>query len=102
MKEYTRFSDFSVSHHVLDGEKTKISSILNKEIIVLDFKVKKSRYETDRYCAVQFAYPEDENEHYIFFTGSGVIISMLEESKAEEHLPFITTVRKINKYFVLS
>ena len=102
MKEYARFSDFFTTQHVLDGEKTKITSILNKEIIILDFKVKKSRYETDRYCAVQFAYPEDENTHYVFFTGSGVIINMLEESKAEEHLPFLTTVRQINKYYVLS
>ena len=36
----------------------------------------------------------------IFFTGSGVVISMLE--KYEDKIPFITTVKKIDKYYTLT
>ena len=91
-----RFSDFaSDDERPLDGEKVRIDSILNKEIVISAFKVKMSKFKDhgDKY-------EETDERKRIFFTGSGVVIGMLE--KYEDKIPFITTVKKIDKYYTLT
>ena len=87
-----KFSDFaSEDEKPLDGEKVRIDSILNKEIVISAFKVKMSKFKDHgEKCATV----------RIFFTGSGVVIGMLE--KYEDKIPFITTVKKIDKYYTLT
>jgi hypothetical protein len=97
-----RFSDFAEKEEmVLDGEKVRIDSILNKEIIIHAFKVRQSKFERgcNKCATVQF-YEENDERKRIFFTGSSVIISMLE--KYSDKLPFITMVKKIDKYYTFS
>ncbi len=65
-----RFSDFAEEEKAIDGDKVKIESILNKEIRVTDYKVKKSKYaknNSEQCLTVQF---EIDGTKKIFFTGS--------------------------------
>lgn len=94
-----RFSDFAKPAG-LDGTKVKIEDILNKEILILGYKLRDSKYpnSNSRDCAtVQFSIPDTPGEKYIFFTGSSVLRDQLEEYK--EQLPFYTTVKKIDRYY---
>ena len=97
-----RFSDFAADDEKpLDGEKVRLDNLLNKEIIISAVKIKMSKFKDhgDKCATVQF-YEETDDRKRIFFTGSGVIINMLEKYKDE--IPFITTVKKIDKYYTLT
>jgi len=87
--------DFAEESKVFDGDKKKIDDILNQEILVLDFKVKNSKQKKDTlYVTIQFKFQE---ENFIIFSGSGVLIEQLEKYK--ENLPFYTVIKKIDKYY---
>ncbi len=75
-----------------------IGDVLNQEILIRDFKRGQSKFkENTRYTTVQF---EKEGEMHVLFTGSEVISDQLERYK--EHLPFVATIRKINRYYTLT
>jgi len=91
-----KFSDFS-KENVLDGEKMGIDNILNKEILILGYSIKNSRYSDNgngKYLTLQI---EKESKKYVIFTGSEVLIDQIEKYNSE--IPFLTTIRKINKYY---
>jgi len=95
-----RFSDFAKEQSRLDGDKVKLKDILNQEITVTGYKVKKSNYTKtsgEQYLTLQF---EINGEKKIFFTGSGVLIEQIE--RYADKIPFITTVIKIDKYYTFS
>lgn len=97
-----RFTDFAQEHVTLEGEKIKLDDVLNKEIVVLGFDTKPSRFPKEKnsqYLTLQFKYP-NKNEFFVIFTGSGVITDQLERYKDE--LPFLTTIKKVNRYYTLS
>lgn len=97
-----KFSDFAADDEKpLDGEKERIDNILNKEIVITAVRIKSSKFKDhgDKCATVQFCEETNERKR-IFFTGSGVIISMLE--KYADKIPFITTIKKIDKYYTLS
>ena len=95
------FSDFAVEEQALEGDKVKIESILNKEIIITRYKIRDSKYsDNNKMCvAVQF-YEPDSLEKRIFFTGSGVIQDLLV--KYNDNLPFKTVIKKIDRYFTFT
>lgn len=96
------FSDFAAPEELsFDGEKVRIDSLLNKPIILKKFKVRPSKYKdrSDRCATVQFSESENSSDK-IFFTGSNVIIDTLEKYKDE--LPFMTTIKKIERFYTLS
>jgi len=98
-QQYQQFKDFS-DEKALEGEKLKMDDILNKEILIKDFNIKKSRYsknETGMYLMLQF---ELNGETKVLFTGSDVLIKQLQKYK--EHIPFMAILKKINKYYTLS
>ena len=91
-----KFSDFAEEKFI--GEKIKISKVLNKEIKVLAFQVKKSKIEKgSTYAQIQI---ELHGELRVIFTNSTVLKEQLQRYK--EHLPFCTTIIKNNKYFSFS
>lgn len=97
-----RFGDFA-QEIALSGDKICIDKVLNQEICVIGFVEKQSKHKTkdnDLYCTVQFYFLDNELEKFVFFTGSVVIKNQLEKYK--DNLPFITTVKKINKYFTFT
>ena len=98
MAEYPRFSDFAEESKIFDGNKKKIEEILNREILVLDFKLKESKHHRDtQYVTIQF---KIDNMIYILFNGSRVLAAQLEKYK--DNLPFYTVIRKIDKYYTFT
>lgn len=98
MSEYPRFSDFAEESKSFEGDKKKIEDILNKEILIIDFKIKDSKQRRNSlYATIQFRM--DDNT-FIVFTGSTVLINQLEKYK--ENLPFFTVIKRIDKYYTLA
>lgn len=98
MAEYPRFSDFAEEAKVFEGDKKKIDEILNKEILVLDFKTKESKHHRDsQYTTIQFKL---DDANYILFNGSRVLAEQLEKYK--DNLPFYATIKKIEKYYTFT
>lgn len=91
-----RFSDFAEQEGPFEGKKRSINDILNLEILVLDFKLSKSKFKgkCDFYITIQFSI---DQEKYILFTGSKVLKDQLEKYK--EKLPFFAKIVKVDKYF---
>lgn len=107
MNKFSEFAD--TAHPLLDGKKISLDEIISKdnkagkEIVVLNFRVKNTKYDDAKnpHClTVQFAFPGKEDEHYIFFSGSSVLMDQLEAYK--EKLPFLTTVKRVGKYYTFS
>jgi len=93
MKKFSEFSD----EHILDGDKMKIDDVLNIEIKIIDSRLSKSKYIDKKCLTIQF---ELNNEKHVLFTGSEVLINLIEKYKNE--IPFETTIRKINKYYTFT
>ena len=102
MNKFSEFADTTISP-VMDGKKMTLDEVLNKEIHVLRYKVKKTKFAEAKNpdcLTVQFSFPEDENTRFVFFSGSSVLMQQLE--KYEDKLPFTATIKKIGKYFTFS
>jgi capsule polysaccharide modification protein KpsS len=96
--EYPRFSDFAEESKAFDGDKKKIDEILNKEILVIDFKLKESKHHRDtQYLTLQFKIGDTT---FIMFNGSSVLADQLEKYK--DNLPFYAVIKKIDKYYTFS
>ncbi len=95
-----RFSDFAEDDRPLAGEKVKIDSILNQEILITGCRLTDSKYSrsnSTRCLTVQF---EQNGEQHVFFTGSAVLMNQLDKYGGE--IPFLATVKKIERYYTLS
>ncbi|MBW2598538.1 MAG: hypothetical protein JRC60_00195 [Deltaproteobacteria bacterium] len=99
--EIKRFSDFAEEEGPLEGAKVKIDSILNQEIFVTGYKVKKSKYSkkgSGQCLTVQFETEEEGKK--IFFTGSSVLLDQVEKYGSE--IPFMAVIKKIDRYYTFS
>ena len=94
---YPRFGDFAGEEGPLDGEKKKLSEILDKEILVLAFRVGKSKFSDRNYVTIQY---ENDSTKYVVFTGSEVLMEQLKRHEA--NLPFYATIVKRFNYYSLS
>lgn len=98
MAEYPHFSDFAEETKSFEGDKKKISDILNQEILIIDFKVKDSKqHENTQYTTIQFKIDET---YYIAFTGSKILMEQIYKYK--DSIPFYTTIKKIDKYYTFT
>ena len=96
-EEYPKFSDFSEEDAGLEGDKKKIEDILNKEILLIGFRIGRSNYREKDYLTLQF---KNGGNDYIVFTGSEVLIKQAQ--KYEDKMPFHTTIKKISNYYTMS
>ena len=93
-----RFSDFASAEEVMTGEKVKIEEILDQEIKVLGCKVADSKFKAGtKVLTLQFSL---NGEKRVLFTGSNVLIEQAEKYKDE--MPFLTTIKKVDKFFTFS
>jgi hypothetical protein len=95
-----RFSDFADEDKPLDGEKRKLEQVLNMELVVTGERIRESKYREEgrrRYAQIQV---ELKGKRYVVFTGSEVLIGQLE--KYRDHIPFVATVKKIDRYYTFS
>ncbi|MDR2475419.1 MAG: hypothetical protein LBD45_06135 [Bacteroidales bacterium] len=102
MQKFSEFADTSISP-VMDGKKVSLDEILEKEINVLRYRIKKTKYSEAKNpdcLTVQFSYPENEEAHFVFFSGSSVLMQQLEKYK--DKLPFSAIIKKVGKYFTFS
>jgi len=91
-----KFGDFA-KETILDGTKIRIDDVINKEITILNHSIKTSKLKDGNYLTLQI---EKDDKKYVIFTGSLVLIDQIKKYKDE--IPFLTTIRKINKYYSLT
>ncbi len=93
-----RFSEFASEERQLEGDKVRLDDILNKEVAVSSFKISKSKYEgKGNYVTIQI---KDGDNTKVVFTGSEVLASQCEKYK--EYIPFLTTIKKIDRYYTFT
>jgi len=81
----------------MNGQKMKLKDIEGKEIEVLAYRMTDSKYNGGRCMTLQFKLG---GELYVAFTGSSVLQEQCEKYKDE--LPFMATIRKIQKYYTFT
>ena len=96
-EKYHCFSDFADTRPQFEGEKKKIVEILNKKILIINFRVGKSKYKGKKYLTLHF---EIEDKKYIAFTGSDVLTEQAQ-NYADEMLYF-TTIVQTNNYYTMT
>ncbi|MBC8401026.1 MAG: hypothetical protein H8E14_06015 [Candidatus Marinimicrobia bacterium] len=96
MKRFAEFAD----DKILDGSKIKIDDIINQEVEIIGHAIKTSKYpknKSGKYLTIQIRIDVD---NHVLFTGSDVLIEQFE--KYSDQIPFLATIRKINKYYSLT
>ena len=95
-----RFADFAQEEGPLDGEKVKLDSILNIEITITGYKVKKSKYGASNSGQCLTVHFEQQGKRKIFFTGLEVLMQQFE--KYGQEIPFVATIKRIDRYYTMS
>ena len=81
-----KFSDFAITDRVLDGEKVKLETILNQEILITGYKLRESKYRktnSEKCLMMQF---EMEGKRKVIFTGSAILIEQMEKYASSRDL----------------
>lgn len=100
MDRRKKFTDFAHEEVPLAGAKMKINNILNREIFVTGCRIKTSKFRengTSKCLTLQF---ELDDQKYVLFTGSSILIEQIE--KYHHEIPFVATIKKIDRYYTLS
>lgn len=94
-----KFSDFGIKseHKLFIGPKLKISKVLNKEIVVLNYEIKPSKFNGQCLC-LQI---EVNNAKHIVFSGSSVLMEVIKQINPE-NFPFTTTIIEENEHYEFS
>ena len=95
-----RFGDVYVSDRKsLDGTKLQLCDLINKEIIVVDYSLTKSKCKNTENClTIQFTYPDEPERMHVVFTSSMVLIKQIQQ--VEQHLPLVATIKSVHNYYV--
>ena len=96
------FKDFQIttSRIAFKGDKIKIDRILNREIIVHDFKIEKSKFEKASGKCLHLQIEIGQTKHVVF-TGSVNLMDQIEQVSREK-FPFRTTIIKESDRFEFS
>lgn len=95
------FKDFGIRlpNNIFTGDKVKINRILNKEIIIHDFKIEDSKFKPGTKCL--YLQIEEDQVKKVLFTGSTVLMASIQQVPREE-FPFKTTIIKERECFEFS
>lgn len=86
------FNELGVKSKNLTGDKIEIVEVLDKQIEVLDYRVKESKYSREGMClTLQIRY---QGKIWVIFTGSKVLLEEIESLKGEWEA-FTTTIIKV-------
>lgn len=96
-----QFKDLGITSSAKNfvGEKIKIERLLNKEIIVMAFRIEPSKYQQQGKCL--WMQIEIAGEKRVLFSASGILIEMISKVP-DDGFPFKTTIVKINDHFEFS
>lgn len=92
------FSDFKIRVSALTGEKIKIADVMDKEIIVEDFRIEESKYKKeniDKCLTLQFTM---EGERRVLFTSSDILLQQIQKVP-EGGFPFRTKITRQGKMY---
>ena len=98
MMSCPKFSAFAKNQLPMPGNKKRLDDILNREITVVDFRLRKSTKRDGTEC-LQMQFLLDD-EVCVLFTGSSVLINQIKEAK--DNIPFVGTVVKMDRYYSFS
>jgi hypothetical protein len=94
-----RFSDFEIkSEDSFIGDKIKIDKIMNREISVIKYKLKESKYPKNKSGKCLHMQIELSGNKHVVFSGSDYLMNQLEQIP-EVNFPFSTTIIKSNEHF---
>ncbi len=88
MKRFSEFGIKAEESKKLVGEKIKVDKILNKEIVVLDYKLEDSKHNSGKCLYLQISVGDTKR---VIFTGSKKLIELILKTDKEQ-FPFITTI----------
>lgn len=84
----------------MPGQKRHLSDVLNQEILITDFKIKKSKRREGTECLqMQFVMGDDV---CVLFTGSSVLIDQIKAASDQGAIPFTASIVKIDKFYSFS
>ncbi|MGB5818837.1 MAG: hypothetical protein WBG90_05080 [Saonia sp.] len=92
------FKDFNIKPKVTNfvGDKIKIDRVLNREILVTNYKIGPSNQKENTQClTLEFQF---KGNKHILFTGSTILMQMIEKVP-KSSFPFTTTIVRENEYF---
>lgn len=95
-----RFGDFAEEESPLDGGKIKLDDLLNRELTVTGYKIRVSRFKEKGSGRCLTLQVEIDNAKHVAFTGSQVLIEQME--KYGHQLPFLVTIKKIDRYYTMT
>ena len=94
-----KFSELNITVQTpMTGDKIKLSKILNRTIVLLDFQLSDSKFEknnSDKCLKIQIEY---EGEKRVIFTGSSVLIRQIEQV-AKTDLPVECTIIQQGEHY---
>lgn len=97
-KDCPLFSVFAKDKLPMPGVKKRLDEILNKEILVVDFRLTKSKKREGSDCLqIQFVC---DGLVCVAFTGSSVLSNQIQS--VADKIPFRTCVTKVDKYYSFS
>lgn len=94
---HPHFCDFADEKPQLEGEKKKITDVLNTEILITDYRIGNSKYKEKRYLTLQYKANSGFN---IVFTGSEVL--MEQAKKYEDKMPYFVIIVQRGKYYTMT
>lgn len=98
--QYKRFSDFADEPALLHGSKLKIEDILNQDILIIGYRVTDSKFKDGKSSSCLTIQFEMSEERHILFTGSRILLEQIEKYKA--HIPFLATIKKVDRYYTFT
>ena len=100
MNQISQFKDFGikVQNKGFIGDKIKIDRVLNRRIVVHDYKIEPSKFEEkgDGYRLTMQV--EVNGQKHVIFTSSTALKEMIKQVP-RERLPFETTIIKDNERY---
>jgi hypothetical protein len=97
MKNFSQFN-IQVPDRGFEGEKIKMSRILNREIVVYDFKIGDSKVFKGKCLHLQISF---NNEKHVVFTSGSILIDMIQKVP-DSGFPFSTTIVEENERFMFT
>lgn len=96
--QFKKFSVFARDKLPMPGDKKYMNDILNRQIVVTDFRISNSKKKNGTDCLqIQFLM---DGQVCVTFTGSAVLIDQIQTVR--DNIPFQTTIVKIDKYYTFS
>lgn len=94
-----KFSDFGIKPLTKNftGDKIKIDRILNKQIIVVDYRIQNSKFEKGHGKRLDLQIAID-GANRVVFTSSSVLMELIQQVP-KENFPFTTTIVRDNERF---